>query len=39
MKFVDDDDDDDDGINQMTVFEIIIAVLHCLSDCMLAYYA
>ena len=28
-----------DGINQMTVFEIIIAVLHCLSDCMLAYYA
>ena len=27
------------GINQMTVFEIIIAALRCLSDCMLAYYA
>jgi len=26
-------------INQMTVFEIIIAVLHCLSNCVLAYYA
>ena len=25
------------GINQMTVFEIIIAVLHYLSDCVLAY--
>jgi len=27
------------GINQMIVFQIIIAILHCLSDCMLAYYA
>ena len=27
------------SINQMTVFEIIIAILHCLSDCVLAYYA
>ena len=27
------------GINQMTVFEIIIAVLRRLSDCVLAYYS
>jgi len=23
----------------MTIYEIIIAILHCLSDCMLVYYA
>ena len=27
------------SINQMTVFEIIIAILRCLWDCMLAYYS
>jgi len=27
------------GINQMTVFEIVITVLHCLLDCVLVCYA
>jgi len=27
------------GINQMTVFEMINTILHCLSDCVLAYFA
>ena len=26
------------GNSQMTIYEIFIAVLHCLSDCVLAYY-
>jgi len=26
------------SINQMTIFEVIITILHCLSDCVLAYY-